>query len=312
VIKEFMEDRGAINAAANALAYQRKITGGPVSVANLSGHLGGLQVTPGADQPLVPSSFRRPMPGSIIDSNNSTITGIRADTGAPNADRDAERLLTIAGSGTATPNHYFGGTNNALAGAQSVEVAVIKAFEDFQTFLRNDYKELAEYVISVANDVAPSEIDASEREIAWKFPPIMTQDIVKWVTGFAQWSQQVAPKNRVVREIALRQTAQVLGVPNIEMIWDEIMAEEKRIADMEDAEAEMRQEQQQKSLDAPMVVAGGNGFGGAASGRDSKNGASGQKATTGVNAPGRTPDDIRLTRGRPPREGATGPRSKRQ
>jgi hypothetical protein len=312
VFKEFMEDRGAINAAANALAYQRKILGGPVAVAGMTGKIGGIS-TGASDQPMLPSSFaRRPLAGSLIDTNaNVSITGIRADTGAPQAARDAEMLLTAAGAGTATPNHYFGGTNNALAGAQSVEVAVVKAFEDFQTYLRNDFRELTEYVISVALDTPVAELEEEDKEIAWGFPPIITQDIVKWVTGFAQWSQQVAPKNRVVREVAIRRTAEVLNVHDIEMIWEEIQEEEERIATLEDEQMEMQKQQQNMAAAAgvgkPPVP--GNG---AAPKNGNGQRPEGQKATTGVNIPGISPDDMRLTRGRPPREGATGPRSKRQ
>jgi hypothetical protein len=308
VIKEFMEDRGAVNAQANALTMQRKVTGGPIAVAGMSGKIGGIQMGVN-DQPLLPSTFgRRPLAGSMLDTNqNVEYKGIRADTGAPSADKDAERLMTIAGSGTATPNHYFGGTNAALAGAQSVEVAVIKAFEDFQTYLRNDDRELAEFVIAMALDKPVAEVEADEKEIVWNFPPIMTQDIVKWVTGFAQWAQQVAPKNRVVRREAIRLVAGVLGVHNIEMIWDEVEAEETRLAKEEDETRKMQMEQQQKALDAPTVIAGGPP---SANGNGAK--PPGQKATTGPTAQGQSPQISRLQAGRPPNEGATGPRTHRQ
>lgn len=318
VFKEFMEDRGAINAAANALAYQRKIAGSPADVSRLSGKLGGMQVGPSTDQPLTPASFRRPLAGSMIDTNRSDITSIRADTGAPNAARDAEMLLTAAGSGTATPNHYFGGTNAALAGAQAVEVAVVKAFEDFQTYLRNDYIETVAYVMSIANDVPIDEVMADIGDIAWNFPPIMTQDIVKWVTGYAQWAQQVAPKNRVVRAKAIRKTAEVLNISDISMIWDEIEAEEKRLADIEDQALKDAQDAKKAAADATLLIAKNGGVPPPKNGNNGNGGAppvpvpAGQKTTTGPQESGVSPDLMRLKAGRPPREGATGPRSKRQ
>lgn len=305
VIKEFMEDRGAINAMANAMAIQRKITGGPVAVANMTGRIGGLQVTP--DQPLVPSSFRRPLPGSILDTNtNVDYKSIRADTGAPGADRDAGRLIAIAGAGTATPDHYFGGTNSTLAGAQSVEVAVVKAFEDFQTFLRNDDRELTEFVIGVARDLPVHEVDADDKEVAWKFPPIMTQDLVKWVTGLAQWAQQIAPKNRVIRREAIRAAATVLNMQHIDLIWDEVEADEKRIAQEED---EMREQQMQQQK---VLAAGGPPGANGASKNGNGGPPGGQRSTTGVTVQGKSPDLTRSEKLKPPREGATGPRSRRE
>ena len=320
VFKEFMEDRGAINAAANALAFQRKIAGGSTTVASLSGKIGGIQVTPGSDQPIVPSTFRRPMPGSVIDTSaNVDWRSIRADTGAPNAMRDAELIRSTAGAGTATPDHYFGATNSALAGAQSVEVAVIKAFEDFQTFLQNDYRETVEYVISQALNRPAAEVDATEREIVWNFPPIMTQDIVKWVTGFAQWTQQVAPGNRTVREIAIRHVAGVLGVSNIDMLWQDVLDEEKRIQAEQDAAAKAKADAAKRAAEQPppgVAPPGGNMPGNVVLQPPSSNGNGnnpvGQKATTGVNLVGISPTDKRLVSGRAPREGATGPRTRRQ
>ena len=322
VFKEFMEDRGAINAAANALAYQRKIMGGPVAVAAQAGKLGGLQVTPSTDQPLTPSSFRRPLPGSIIDTNTNAITSIRADTGAAAAARDAELIRGTAASGEGLPDHYLGSTNTALAGAQAVEVAVTKVFEDFQTYLRNDDRETAEYVLSVARDQPISEVAADAREIAWKYPPIATHDLVKWITGFAQWSQQIAPKNRVVREVAIKRAAEVLNISEIDLIWDEIVEEEQRLAEIEDEQREMQMQAQQvmaqggpPGLNGAGKKANGSRISGdqrPSAGQNDGSGEGGQKAGGQTNIPGSSPDLMRLTRGRPPREGATGPRSRRQ
>lgn len=311
VFKEFMEDRGAINAQANSMTMQRKVRGSPVDVRNLSGTIGGVTVTPQSDQPLTPSSFRRPLPGSTIDStDNIDWKSIRVDTGAAAAARDAEMIRSTAGAGTGTPDHYFGATNAALAGAQAVEVAVVKAFEDFQTFLRNDFRETVAYVLSVARDVPITEVIEDAGEVAWNFPPIMTHDIVKWVTAFAQWEQQIGNKNRVVRETAIRKAAEVLGIHNIEQVWDEIEAEEKRLAEIEDQELEMKHEQQERSLLAPIGGPPGSPNGNGASKNGDK--PDGQKATTGPQESGLSPDQMRLTKGRPPREGATGPRTRRQ
>lgn len=317
VFKEFMEDRGAINAAANALAYERKVQGTPADVRAMTGKLGGLQVTPASDQPLSPSSFRRPLPGSMIDTNKSDIKSIRADTGAPGASQDAAMIRSTAGAGTGTPDHYFGATNAALAGAQAVEVAVVKAFEDFQTYLRNDMIETFTYVLSVARDTDITEARGDADEIALNFPPIMTQDIVKWVTAFAQWSQQVAPGNRAVRAKATRKVADVLGVSDIEQIWPDIEKEEARIAKEQDEAKQLARDAQQKALDAPAVavVANGNGNNGPnknPGGNSPVAPENGQKATTGPQEQGQSPQLSRVARGRPPNEGPTGPRSKRQ
>lgn len=304
VFKEFMEDRGAINAMANALAYQRKVTGGPTAVANMSGTLGGLQTGMG-DQPLTPSSFRRPMAGSIINTNNAEYKSIRADTGAPAAARDAEMIRATAVSGMGMPDYYFGASNTALAGAQSAEISVVKAFEEFQTFLRNDLYEISRFVIATAMNKPVDDIIEEAKLIAWVFPPIATQDIVKWVTGFAQWTQQVAPGNRVVRERSIRAVGSVLGIPDLEILWDDIVTDEARIAKEQDA----AKAQQQASADArAKALADGT----LNPNQPDNNLNGGQKAGPGPKEQGASPEITRLSKGRPPAEGATGPRSKRQ
>jgi hypothetical protein len=125
-----------------------------------------------------------------------------------------------------------------------------------------------------------------------------------------------------VRREAIRLTAGVLNVHNIDMIWDEVEAEEKRLAEEEDAQNQLKLDQQQKMLEAPAVVPGTSPFGGSSGGKDTngaaKNGkdagspVGGQKATTGPTAQGQSPAISRLQKGRPPNEGATGPRTKRQ
>jgi hypothetical protein len=257
----------------------------------------------------------------MVDTNqNVDYKSIRVDTGAPNAARDAELFRSTAGAGTATPDQYLGGVST-LAGAQSVEVAVVKAFEDYQTDLRNDNIELSAYVLSVAQGTTVAEALSDARSMAWSFPPIITQDIVKWVTAFAQWEQQVGPKNREVRLKAIRMVGEVLGVPDIDMIWDDIEKEEKRLATEEDAKnAASLQAQQAGAVARANGLANGfgNGFGGNSNGGAApavpadKSNQNGQKATTGPVEQGASPDITRLQKGRPPRENATGPRTSRQ
>jgi hypothetical protein len=301
--KNFMEDRLAMNAAAAALAVHRKIRGGPAKVAALRNTLGGISVTPeaGTQAGLLGHRYSRPAAGSILNTTDAEeLKGIKIDTGAPSAALDANGLMTAVGAGVGHPVHYFGSSNTALASTQSIEIAVVKGYEDWQTWAKTDLNELADFVFSkILGD--GSEVSAEEREIAWSMPPIMTKDVVKHITANAQMAQQIAPGNRIVKKIAIRNALAALLVPNIEQSMAEIEEDEKRL------ETE-KEEQRELMLQAGMQPAlPGNGKGNGA-----KPPVDGQKATTGPNIQALGPDDIRGGRGKPPRETTTGPRTSRQ
>ena len=134
VFREFMEGRVAINAAAQAISYVRKIKGGPTSVASFGGKFGGLDVgDSAANQGNEIGKLTKPVKGAIYDTNPSVdLDWLKTDTGAVNAKEDARMLLMSAGAGVGTMIHYFGEGGDAnLATAQSMELPMVKSYEDW-------------------------------------------------------------------------------------------------------------------------------------------------------------------------------------
>jgi hypothetical protein len=310
VFKEFMEDRGAINAAANALSFRRKIKGGPTAVASFSNRLGGVPVAPVQSQSFTAdaiSRLTRPMAGAVYDHNEGVdLEGQRVDTGAAHAERDARMILMAGAAGTGTAITYFGEGSSSLASAQVMELPMVKGYEDYQTDQADEFTEIVKFVLRQA--FGENEDLTSDAIVAWHFPPIITQDVVKWMSAYAQWAQQIAPGNNEVRRLAIMGAMNALNVPNAAQMVDAIEAEEKRIADDKEAERKVRLDQQQRNVNAPQGGAGAL-TGGSSNGNNGDG--NGQRAGGGPMPSALGPNLTRLRAGRPPAEAPTGPRTRR-
>jgi hypothetical protein len=246
VFREFMEGRASINAAANAISFIRKIKGGPSTVARFSGTFGGRPV--GESLGNEGSELRKltqPVPGAIYDTNQANdLEWMKTDTGALNAKEDARLLLMSAGSGVGMMLHYFGEGGDAnLATAQSMELPMVKSFEDWQQFVEDFLLGWFEYVLQIAmKDKKDSEIEEILDRIGFTFPPIISQDVVKYTTSWSQIIRDIAPNNMVVKREAIQACLSIMGIANINGIMPQIEAEMAR------AEA-MRVEQQQAMMD---------------------------------------------------------------
>ena len=313
VFKEFMEDRGAINAAANAFSYIRETKGGPAAVAKISGQLGGVQTPADEDQPGVPSLRRltKPVAGAFYDVNqNVNLKPIRADTGAVHAKEDARLILMAGGAGTGTNIHYFGEGGDAnLATAQAMELPMVKGYEDYQKFHEEEFYELTQFVYRKAVD-NPT---AKPFEIAFDWPPIITQDVVKWTTAYGQLVQQIGTQgNRKLKEIGIRGALYTLDVPNVDTVMPEIMDEEERLFEEKEQARQLSQEiqiqgAQNAANQPPKPGTPGNG---ASNGNGKNGGPEGQKVTNGGSVDPLGPDLKRIANGKRPRQPATGPRSR--
>lgn len=244
VYKEFVEDRAAINAAATAVAYKRKIKAGPTGVANFQGKFGGIDV--GYDNPNNNTEIRRltrPVAAGTYDSNPAVdLEWMKTDTGAVNAKEDGRSLMSAAGAGMGIFIHYFGeGGDSNLATAQSMELPMVKTFEDWQEWVNSTILELLLFVITIATDLenAKKQID----RVSGTFPPLISQDVVKYTTAWSQISQNIAPGNKVVQQEAIRGALGVMNVPNLDALMTRIAASQEA-ADIEQAA------QQQAQLDA--------------------------------------------------------------
>jgi hypothetical protein len=240
VFREFMEGRASINAAANAISYIRKIKGGPTAVAQFGGKFGGLNVgdSPGNGTDEA-RRLTRPVAGSIYDSNPAMdLEWMTADTGAQNAKEDARLLLMSAGAGMSTNIHYFGEGGDAnLATAQAMELPMVKSYEDWQQYMEDFFRTWFQYVVTTAKDKETA--DKAMQRLGFTFPPIISQDIVKYTTSWSQIIRDIAPNNMAARRQAIRACMAIMGVPNIDGLMPEIEAE------MAKAEAQRQVQQQQ-------------------------------------------------------------------
>lgn len=265
VFREFMEGRAAINKAAQSVSYTRKIKGGPAAVASFGGKFGGLSVgdSAGSDSDEL-RKLSQPMAGAIYDHNEGVdLEWMRTDTGAANAKEDARMLLMSAGAGTSTFIHYFGEGGDAnLATSQSMELPMVKSYEDWQQWVEDFLTSFFRYVLTVATDEATAKDEM--KRVGFTFPPIISQDVVKYTTSWAQIVRDIAPNNRAVRKQAIRAALVIMGTPNIDGIMPEIEAE------MDRAEAQRLQQQKamqdaiaQGAQDNPLspTVGGGKGNG---------------------------------------------------
>lgn len=236
VFREFMEGRAAINQAAQSISYKRKIKGGPTAVAQFTGTFGGQKVGESADTEI--QKLTRPVPGATYDHNDAVdLEWMKTDTGAAGAAQDAKMLLMSAGAGVSTMVHYFGEGGDAnLATAQSMELPMVKSYEDWQQWVDDEYREWIRFALSVALNDEELVEEALER-LGFTFPPIISQDVVKYTTSWSQIVRDIAPNNMAVKKEAIRSALSIMGVANIDGIMPEVEAQ------MAAAEA-MRIEQQ--------------------------------------------------------------------
>lgn len=227
VFREFMENRAAINEAATSIAFKRKIKAGPTGVASFKGKLGGLDV--GYDNPNNVSEFKkltRPVAGAMYDSNPAVdLDWMKTDTGALNAKEDASMILAVGGAGVGMMMHYYGEGGDAnLATAQSMELPMVKSFEDWQEFVNSTMMNLVKWVLKLAQ---PDDWKESLERISFIFPPIISQDVVKYLTAYSQLVQNIAPDNRTVMMQAIRGSLSVLNINNIDRLMALIEEEEE-------------------------------------------------------------------------------------
>ena len=303
VYREFMEARAAINDAANAISFVRKKKTGPSGVANITGKFGGLDLAQDQDVLTGAGLMRRatrPVPGAIYDTAEDVdIAALRADTGAQDALSDGRSLLQSAGAGTGTMLPYFGDGGDAnLATAQTMELPMVKMYEEYQEWVENDLTETYFYVLAVAlSSETREDIPEEMRVISWDFPPIIAKDVTKYITAWAQMTQQIAPGNLALQEVAIKGALTTMDVPNVDAVMPDIMEAQQELQKIKDQERELRMQLMQT---AP------------GPGRSSEPPQEGQKAGNGGYTPGLDPDSSRVAKGKPPRDTSTGPRSRRQ
>jgi hypothetical protein len=232
------------------------------------------------------SRTKRPPGAGIHDSNSAVdLEWMKTDTGAQNAKDDGRSILTAAGAGMGMFQHYFGDGGDAnLATAQAMELPMVKMFEDWQQWTEDVLISLSFYALRIANDQETAQEHIAR--VGGNFPPIISQDVVKFMTAWSQFVQNVAPGNKIVQQEAVKGAFGVMNVPNIDALMNEVEAEEVRL------EAE-RQAQKQAMLDSmnnPLLPPPSNGIG---------NGNGGSKGARNGDSNSLPPDLKTIVKGKP-------------
>jgi hypothetical protein len=181
----------------------------------------------------------RPSSAAVYDSNEGAdIEWNKTDTGASQAVQDARQLLMSAGAGVSTNIHYFGEGGDAnLATAQAMELPMVKNYEDWQKFVESTFSELFKHVAKVAFG---DDFVIEPGVVSWEFPPIISKDIVKYITAWGQLVTTIAPGNKPVKLAAIRGALNDMDVPGVDQLMKEVEAQE--------AEIERRKEEQRLAM----------------------------------------------------------------
>lgn len=150
--RRFMEDRATLNRAAAMFAWKKKRKGGAADIAAEVTRLQSSIATGGLG-----GGVERNPPGAtgstLVENEASTTEWVKTDTGGQAASADERTLRMMAGSGMGgIPNHYYGDEANAnLATATSMELPLLKNYEDWQTMFAGAIRDLIDFALSTAN-----------------------------------------------------------------------------------------------------------------------------------------------------------------
>ena len=287
VFKEFMQDRAAINKAATAVAYQRKIKGGPAKLAEFHNRFGGIETDSTQSNPLQVRKMTRPAAGAVYDKNESVdLEWMKTDTGASQAVQDGRAILMAGGAGVSTNIHYFGEGGDAnLATAQAMELPMVKNYEDWQKFVESTFQEIFNFVAKTAFG---DDYKIEPGVVSWEFPPIISKDIVKYITAWGQLVTTIAPGNLPVKIAAIRGALNDMDVPGVDQLMKQI----------EQHEAEL---QRQREIDRQRMaeIRNAGGFGGEEGEEEGPKPPAPGFAKANA-AGGGNPETARLARGKPP------------
>lgn len=164
-LDRWLRDRMAINQARGAFAYLRKVPANPADIA-------------GPFKSDSRGKYIPPKPGSIlVVHDGETWEVLSPKIGADDAKEDGRALKLMVAAGSGIFEHYFGDPSTGnLATTRSMELPMVKKFENRQRLFEGVFRKLFGIVIDSAIDagVIPSDIDKS---IEVNFPPIVPDDV---------------------------------------------------------------------------------------------------------------------------------------
>lgn len=150
--RRFMEDRATLNRAAAQVAWKKKRKGTAADVRaeveRIQSTLAAFPGTRGYDGNPTATA------GTVVENDASDLQWVKTDTGGTAAASDEKGLRMMVGSGLGgIPNHYFGDEANAnLATATSMELPLLKTYEDWRTLLASVIHDLIDFQLAVAHE----------------------------------------------------------------------------------------------------------------------------------------------------------------
>ena len=163
--ERWLEDRLNINKARGTFAFLRKVPTIPSRAA-------GPFETDSAGKYIVPKS------GSILVVHESEQWEVLSPSiGADDAKEDGRAIKLMIAAGSGIFEHYFGDPSTGnLATARSMELPMVKKFEDRQRLFEGFFKKVFQRVIEagIQAGVVAADVD---RTVEVNFPPIVPEDV---------------------------------------------------------------------------------------------------------------------------------------
>lgn len=149
--RAFVEDRVSLNRAAASIAWRKKRKGSPSDIQQEAARLASSVSVSIARMETNPPKATA---STIVENEGSTLDWVKTDTGGAAAGNDERIVRMMAGSGMGhIPNHYFGDEAQAnLATATSMELPLLKHYEDRQQFVRDVLADLIEFYLAVCEE----------------------------------------------------------------------------------------------------------------------------------------------------------------
>ncbi len=216
--RKFMEARHAIQMAMSRFVKKHNLpTTSRAAVANaVAFHQSGLVNGDTENNP-------PPAPGSTwVQAGGNDLTTIKQETGASNAQADGDMLLQMYGVGVGLPAHYLmsGKSAGNLSVATTMELPLLKQFEDEQQITESIYSDLIQFELEQAN------VPENKREVDIEFPPIVIEDIQAFMGAVEKIV--VATPDLVGTDAITMLVLTALGVPDptaaLQTIKDDIEA----------------------------------------------------------------------------------------
>ena len=173
--RKFIEARASITQALAKFAWRAKVKGGATQVAAIKNKFQSNLATGGSTENNPPAAA-----GSTwVENEGLDLTPIKTETGASNAQVDANMLLQMFGAAVGIFPHYFGaGEAFKLATATAMERPMRVMFEAYQEIWSDTYADIFSYVLA-ENGKLDEYVDID-------FPPIVEKDATESVKAIVE------------------------------------------------------------------------------------------------------------------------------